>query len=163
VRVILSAAIIKSKSRECNAARGDVVILVICFPPKSPSYSKLYRLVRFLFSSSSSIRFFFPVLFPRRSGWKSLAAWAKCWQMELVISPLDTDRDTHPATIVGRNNNNNGLSCQPSSHPASLSIVFHFLFLSQVKRGGGGSKRVLVLRRWAFLAVSIYRLHQKNL
>lgn len=129
MRVILSAAIIKSKRRECNAARGDVVILVICFPPKSPSYSKLYRLVRFLFSSSSSIRFFFPVLFPRRSGWKSLAAWAKCWQMELVISPLDTDRDTHPATIVGRNNNNNGLSCQPSSHPASLSLsssIFYF-------------------------------------
>lgn len=160
MRVILSAAIIKSKSRECNAAGGDVVILVICFPPKSPSYSKLYRLVRFLFSSSSSIRFFFCFVSAEKRMEVS-GCLGKVLANGTRNFPLDTDRDTHPATIVGRNNNN-GLSCQPSSHPASLSLsssIFYFY----LKWREGGSKRVLVLRRWAFLAVSIYRLHQKNL
>lgn len=49
--------------------------------------------------------------------------------------PLDTDRDTHPATIVGRNNNNNnGLSCQPSS--LSLYRLPFSISISSEERGG---------------------------
>ena len=77
--------------------------------------------------------------------------------------PLDTDRDTHPATIVGRNNNN-GLSCQPASF--SLSIVFHFLFLSQVKKGGGGPNEFLFYDDGPFslcrFIASIKRTFKKN-